>query len=84
MLFSRAMLVKILQGIPFLVEPSTQSIFAYEKPLVGTPLRLGTYDMGQETFTLVDNWKELYQSKVDTYRASEKPRSRISAQQQTR
>jgi hypothetical protein len=75
------MLVKVLQGIPFLVEPSTQSIFAYEKPLVGTPLRLGTYDLETETFTLVDGWKELYQSKLAAYRASEKPRSRIAAAQ---
>jgi hypothetical protein len=75
------MLVKVLQGIPFLVEPSTQSIFAYEKPLVGTPLRLGTYDLETETFTLVDGWKELYQSKLDAYRATEKPRSRIAVAQ---
>ncbi len=78
------MLVKVLQGIPFLVEPSTKSIFAYEKPVVGTPLRLGTYDPDAETFTLIDGWKDLYQSKLEAYRASEKPRSRIAAQQQTR
>ena len=66
------------------MEPSTQSIFAYEKPLVGTPLRLGTYNPETETFTLVDNWKELYQSKLEAHRASEKPRSRIATQQQTR
>lgn len=76
------MLVKVLQGIPFLVEPSTKSIFAYEKPVVGTPLRLGTYDPEKETFTLVDGWKELYQAKLEAYRASEKPRSRIAQQQQ--
>ncbi len=76
------MLVKVLQGIPFLVEPSTKSIFAYEKPVVGTPLRLGTYDIEKESFTLVDGWKELYQSKLEAYRQSEKPRSRIAVQQQ--
>ncbi len=71
------MLVKVLQGIPFLVEPATKSIYAYEKPVQGTPLCLGTYDPVAETFSLFANWKELYQSKVDTYRASEKPRSRL-------
>jgi hypothetical protein len=71
------MLVKVLQGIPFLVEPSTKSIYAYEKPVQGTPVRLGTYDPVAETFTLVDNWKELYQPKVDAYRSTEKPRSRL-------
>ena len=79
--FCRAMLVKVLQGIPFLVEPSTKSIFAYEKPVVGTPLRLGTYDIEKETYTLVDDWKELYQAKLNAYRQSEKPRSRLPAQQ---
>ncbi len=78
------MLVKVLQGIPFLVEPSTKSIFAYEKPVVGTPLRLGTYDPETETFTLVDGWKTLYQSKLEAYRAAEKPRSRIATATQTR
>jgi hypothetical protein len=74
------MLVKVFQGIPFLVEPSTKSIFAYEKPVV-SPLRLGTYDPETETFTLVDNWKELYQPKLEAYRQSEKPRSRVTGQQ---
>lgn len=71
------MLVKVFQGIPFLVEPATKKIYAYEKPLQGTPLCLGTYDPESETFTLLENWKELYQPKVDAYRQSEKPRSRL-------
>jgi hypothetical protein len=71
------MLTKVLQGIPFLVDPATKRIFAYEKPLQGEPLCLGTYDPQTETFTLVDNWKEIYQSKVIAYRESEKPRSRL-------
>jgi hypothetical protein len=29
----------------------------------------------------VDGWKELYQSKLEAYRASEKPRSRIAVAQ---
>jgi hypothetical protein len=71
------MLVKVLQGIPFLVEPSTKKIYAYEKPLVNQPLCLGTYDPVAETFTLVEGWKELYQPKVDAHRQTEKPRSRL-------
>lgn len=71
------MLVKVFQGIPFLIEPSTKSIFAYEKPIQGTPLRLGTYDPETETFTLVDDWKELYQPKLDAHRQAERPRSRL-------
>ena len=71
------MLVKVLQGVPFLVDPATQSIYAYEKPVQGTPLCLGTYDPVKETFTLVEGWKELYQAKLEAYRKSEKPRSRL-------
>ena len=73
------MLTKILQGIPFLVEPATKRIFAYEKPVQGEPLFLGIYDPETETFQLVPNWKELYESKVIAYRQSEKPRSRLPA-----
>ena len=71
------MLTKVLQGIPFLVDPATKRIFAYEKPLQGEPLCLGTYDPQTETFTLVDGWKDLYESKVIAYRQTEKPRSRL-------
>lgn len=71
------MLVKVFQGIPFLVEPATKKIYAYEKPLISPPLCLGTYDPETETFTLIEGWKELYQPKVDAYRQTEKPRSRL-------
>ena len=73
------MLTKVLQGIPFLVDPATKRIFAYEKPLQGEPLCLGTYDPQTETFTLVDGWKDLYEPKVIAYRQTEKPRSRLPA-----
>lgn len=71
------MLTKVFQGIPFLVEPATKRIFAFEKPLQGEPLCLGTYDPVTETFQLLDNWKELYQEKLETYRKNEKVRSRL-------
>ena len=71
------MLTKVLQGIPFLVEPATKRIFAFEKPIKGEPLCLGTYDPQTEMFQLVENWKELYEEKVKVYRQTEKPRSRL-------
>lgn len=71
------MIVKTLQGIPFLVDTASKHIYAYEKPLVGTPLCLGTYDPVKETFTLVEGWKDLYQPKLDAYRQAEQPRSRL-------
>lgn len=72
------MLTKVLQGIPFLVDPATKRIFAFEKPVQqDEPLCLGTYDPVSETFQLFDNWKELYQVKLDAYRQTEKVRSRL-------
>ena len=71
------MIVKVLQGIPFLVDSSSKQIYAYEKPTPQTPLHLGSYDPVKETFQLLPNWKELYQAKVDAYKQTEKPRSRL-------
>lgn len=75
------MIVKTFQGIPFLVDTATKQIYAYEKPLVGTPLCLGSYDPVKETFTLVEGWKELYEPRLIAYRQAEKPRSRLPAAQ---
>ena len=74
------MIVKTLQGIPFLCDPTTKTIYAYEKVPTQPLLQLGTYDPEAETFTLVPNWKELYEAKLTAYRASVGPRSRLPAQ----
>jgi hypothetical protein len=71
------MLVKTLQGIPFFCDPVTKTIYAYEKVPQQPLLALGTYNPETETFTLVENWKELYAPRVAAYHASEKPRSRV-------
>lgn len=80
------MQVKTLQGIPFLVDPATKNIYAYEKnpspAAASTPLHLGTYDPTTETYTLRPDWENAYKERVDAYRASEKPRSRIIQTQQ--
>ena len=81
------MIVKVLQGVPFLVDSATKQIYAYEKPIPQTPLHLGSYDPVKETFTLLPNWKDLYQPKLEAHRQVEKPRSRLpvtGAAQQTR
>ncbi len=71
------MLTKILQGVPFLCDPTTKTIYAYEKVPTHPLLALGTYDPATETMSLASNWKELYAPKLAAYRASEKPRSRL-------
>ena len=70
------MIVKTLQGIPFLCDATTKTIYAYEKVPSQPLLQLGTYDPEKETFSLSENWRELYESKLQAHRASEKPRSR--------
>ena len=73
----RTMLVKTLQGIPFLCDPVSKTVYAYEKTPTQPLLALGTYNPETETFQLVDNWKELYEPRVAAYRASLQPRSRL-------
>lgn len=69
--------VKTLQGIPFLCDAATKTIYAYEKVVTQPLLALGTYDPDAETFTLFANWKELYAPRLQAYRASEPIRSRL-------
>lgn len=73
------MIVKTFQGIPFLCDAATKTIYAYEKVPTQPLVQLGTYDPEKETFTLSENWRELYEPKLQAYRASEKPRSRAPA-----
>jgi hypothetical protein len=70
------MQTKILQGLPFLVNPETRQIFAYEKPLSAHPLLLGTYDPQSEKIALRADWRDVYAPGLAAYRAAEKPRQR--------
>lgn len=73
------MIVKTLQGIPFLCDAATKTIYAYEKIPTAPFVALGTYDPEKETFTLVANWKELYEPKLVAHRETVRPRSRLPA-----
>jgi hypothetical protein len=73
----RTMIVKTLQGIPFLCDSTTKTIYAYEKVPTQPLLALGTYNPETEAFTLVQNWKELYEPRLKAYRESLQPRSRL-------
>ena len=70
--------VKVLQGIPFNVDAATKKIYSYDKGAQG-PICLGTYDAEKETFTLVENWQELYQPLLESHRQTVKIRSRLPA-----
>ncbi len=80
-LAGRTMIVKTLQGIPFLVDTNTNILYAYEKVPTQPLLALGTYHPATESFQLVENWKELYEPKLKAYRESLQPRSRLPQQQ---
>jgi len=71
------MQVKILKGMPFLVDAATKKIYAYEKNPTN-PLCIGSYSPDTESYTLVEGWKELYKERLDAYRSTEKPRSRVT------
>lgn len=70
------MQVKTLQGIPFLVEPTTKKIYAYEKQPT-EPLWLGTFDAEAQTYQLRPDWQQAYQPVLEAYRSSIKPHSRL-------
>lgn len=71
------MLTKILKGIPFLLDPTTKKIYAYEKQPPTDPLCLGFYNPEKEIYELLPNWEQLYEPKLKEYRASIKPFSRL-------
>lgn len=75
----RTMLVKTLQGIPFLCDPVSKTVYAYEKTPTQPLLALGTFNPETESFTLLENWKALYEPKLKAYRESVKPQSRLPA-----
>ncbi len=75
----KAFSTEVLNGIPFLIDPNTQSIFAFEKPVSANPLRLGSYDPATKTFELLPHWQELYQPRLEAHRETERPRTRVNA-----
>jgi hypothetical protein len=75
------MIIKTIQGIPFLLDSTTNTLYAYEKVPTQPLLSLGTYDPAKDTFTLLNSWKEQYEPRVAAYRASLQPRSRLPTAQ---
>lgn len=73
------MQARTIQGVPFLLNTSTNQIYAYEKPVSSDPLLLGTFDPVTEKYTLVSHWKTSYEPRLLVYRGTEKGRSRLPA-----
>lgn len=66
---------KQIQGLHFLVDKE-KNVFSYEKD-GKEPILLGKYDTEKEKVTLRADWREVYQPRLESYRATEKPRSRV-------
>jgi hypothetical protein len=68
--------VKVLKGMPFLVDNSKKEIYAYEKPIPAQPFFLGTFNPDTEEYLLIDNWQAAFDARLSEYRQTEVPRLR--------
>jgi len=66
---------KQIQGLYFLVDKE-KNVFSYEKD-GKEPILLGTYDAEKDRVVFKPDWRSLYQARLESYRATEKPRSRV-------
>lgn len=66
---------KQIQGLYFLVDKE-KNVFSYEKD-GKEPILLGKYDADNDKVILRADWQSAYQSRLDSYRVTEKPRSRV-------
>jgi hypothetical protein len=64
----------IVHGVPFLVD-KLNNLYSFEQDKKNLII-LGIYNPEKETYTLKDNWEELYQEKLDDYRKNLKNRER--------
>ena len=69
---------KQIQGLYFLVDKE-KNAFSYEKD-GKEPILLGTYDAEKEKVILRTDWVNAYKSRLESYRSTEKPRSRVPVQ----
>lgn len=65
---------EILQGIPFWKDKSN-NLYSFEVDKKNL-LAIGTYNPTSETYTLKDNWQEIYKVKLNDYRTNLKNRDR--------
>ena len=57
---------EIVQGIPFWRDKSN-NLYSFE-PDKKNLIAIATFNHTTETYTLKDNWQELYSEKLDSYR----------------
>jgi hypothetical protein len=65
---------EIAEGVPYWKDKSN-TLYNFE-PDKKNLIAIGSYNPEKDTITLKDNWKELYQTKLDEYRKNLKNRER--------
>jgi hypothetical protein len=63
---------EIIQGIPFWKDKSN-NLYSFE---TDKKLHIGTYNSATDTYTLKDNWEQLYDSRLKQYRENLNQRDR--------
>ena len=71
------MQAKQYQGLWYLLDSRDNKLYAYEKTPPQQPLWLGTLNSQTNLPELRPDWKQAYEAKLQEYRQSEKPRSRV-------
>jgi len=67
---------EIIQGIPFWVDTQNR-FFAFENKETPGTLHLGTYNPQTKALQLREDWKEVYEPKLQEYRRSLQARARV-------
>ena len=67
---------EILQGIPFWVDGQNR-VFAFENKETPGTLHLGTYNPQTKQLQLREDWKEVYEPRLQEYRRSLLARARV-------
>jgi len=65
---------EIVEGVPFWKDKSN-NLYSFE-PDKKNLIAIGSYNSEKQTITLKDNWKQIYQVKLDDYRKNLKNRER--------
>jgi hypothetical protein len=67
---------EIIQGIPFWVDAQNR-VFAFENKETQGTLHLGSYNPQTKTLQLREDWKEVYEARLQEYRRGLQARARV-------
>lgn len=69
---------ELIQGIPFWVDAQNR-VYAFENKETPGTLHIGTYTPQTKTLQLRDDWKEVYEPRLQEYRRNLQARARVPA-----